>query len=50
MDANIARITIEFLKRVQLTGAEVDAYVAVMNALTAEAAKEEPVDEQTEVH
>ena len=48
MEPNIARVAMEFLKRVNLAGAEVDAYVAVMNALQAVAGAEEvEVEEPT---
>ena len=39
MDKEIAKMTIQFLRRVQLSGAEVEAFAVVLNALDEIASK-----------
>ena len=45
MNGEIARIALEFMKRVQLSGAEVQAYQAVVATLTQYATHEEEQDD-----
>ena len=45
MNGELAKIAIQFLQRVQLTGQEVQAYQAVVAALSQLASQEEVVDE-----